>query len=63
METPSRNSLELAAPGLLPRKLPPIPVPEAYYDAEYAAWLMENDPGAYLEYRAIVIEAVAECFL
>ena len=63
METTSHDPLEPAASGLLPRKLPPIPVPEVYYDAEYAAWLAENDPAGYIEYRAIVIEAVLECFM
>jgi hypothetical protein len=63
MEITSRDHLEFAAPGLLPHKLPPIPVPEEYYDAEYAAWLAENDPAGYIEYRAIVVEAVVECFL
>ena len=43
------------------RKLPPIPMPVEYYDAEYAAWLKEHDPGGYIEYRAIVIEAAVAC--
>ena len=60
------NKHDHAKPVLLNlpvRKLPPIPVPVEYYDAEYAAWLAKNDPAEYMEYRAIVIEAVLECFM
>lgn len=58
-----KDTMEAATPSHCIKKLPSIPVPEEYYDAEYAAWLMEHDPGGYLEYRAIVIEAVVECFM